>query len=512
MTHLHDPSVVHEGHPAALKARQIGIDSHEEMQVFLHKDCVVARSEGFSSHARVLVAANGDSIVAILYLVTSDLVGCDEAGFSEAAWERLRLSQGVAVRLSHAPPLDSMSGVRSKVYGNKLQKASQAAIISDVAAGRYSNIHLAAFITACAARPLDLAETCDLTRAMVDVGETIRWGTPIVADKHSVGGLPGNRTTPIVVAIAAACGLTIPKTSSRAITSPAGTADMMETLAPVDLDLVEMRDVVEREGGCLVWGGAMGLSPTDDILIRVERVLDLDAEGQLVASVLSKKIAAGSTHVILDMPVGPTAKVRTLEAAHSLTGMLMNVGSHFGLSLRVHVSDGAQPVGRGIGPSLEAHDVLAVLQNAKDAPGDLRERALALAAQLLELATAAEPGGGHRLALETLTSGRAWRKFQNICEAQGGMREPPVAPHHHVVTAAQGGVMTALDNRLLAKIAKLAGAPEDKAAGIALHVRVGDRIEKDQPLYTIHAESTGELGYALNYAAANPGALRVAAP
>jgi thymidine phosphorylase len=209
------------------------------------------------------------------------------------------------------------------------------------------------------------------------------------------------------------------------------------------------------------------------------------------------------------MPVGPTAKVRNLEAAKNLTGLLTHVGEHFGLAVRVHVSDGTQPVGTGIGPALEAHDVLAVLQGAKKAPADLRERALTLSGELLELAEATKQGDGYRLAAETLASGRAWRKFQSICEAQGGMREPPVAPHHHVVTAAQGGQITALDNRLLAKIAKLAGAPEDKAAGICLHVRIGDRIETGQPLYTIHAESPGELSYALNYAAANPGALRV---
>lgn len=171
----------------------------------------------------------------------------------------------------------------------------------------YSDLQLAAFVTATAGDGLDEAETIALTQAMLGAGERIRWDFPLVADKHSVGGLPGNRTTPLVVAMVAACGVPIPKTSSRAITSPAGTADTMEVLAPVDLDVAAMRRVVEKEGGCVVWGGAVRLSPADDVLIRVERPLDFDSEGQLVASVLSKKAAAGSTHVVIDMPVGPTA-------------------------------------------------------------------------------------------------------------------------------------------------------------------------------------------------------------
>ncbi|MDF5946667.1 hypothetical protein P4129_06515 [Pseudomonas aeruginosa] len=191
--------------------------------------------------------------------------------------------------MTHAPPLDSLSHVRAKVYGNALGDAEFSAIISDVAAGHYSDLHLATFITACAGDRLDLAETVSLTNAMIGVGDRIDWGRPLVVDKHCVGGLPGNRTTLLVVPIVAACGLTMPKTSSRAITSPAGTADTMEVLAPVNLDVPSMRRVVERTGGCIVWGGSVRLSPADDILIRVERPLDLDSEGQLVASVLSKQ-------------------------------------------------------------------------------------------------------------------------------------------------------------------------------------------------------------------------------
>lgn len=486
-----------------LAARRMGIETLHESHVFMRADCHVCRSEGFSSQNSVLVSHDGHSIVATLYQAAPELLEEGEIGLSEYPWTHLDLKPGSFVTVSHPPPLESFSHVRSKVFGHRLSPHAFKAIVGDIAAGRYLNIDLSAFITACAASPLDLEEMIGLTRAMVEAGERIDWQRHPVVDKHCVGGLPGNRTTPLVVAIVAAAGLTIPKTSSRAITSPAGTTDMMETLAPVDLDLAAMRRVVEQEGGCIVWGGAVHLSPTDDVLIRVERVLGLDAEGQLVASILSKKVAAGATHLVLDLPVGPTAKVRSLEAAQALARSLVDVGRAFALSVRTVQSDGTQPVGRGIGPALEARDVLAVLQNEPGAPVDLRDHALVLAGNLLEMGGAAPDGDGHALATHILSSGKAWAKFQAICMAQGGMRTLPRAKHRHAMTADRTGIVDRIDNRRLAKVAKLAGAPDDKSAGCEIYVRIGHRIVEGEPTYTIHSAAPGELEYALEYAMAN---------
>jgi thymidine phosphorylase len=486
-----------------LRLRRIGIDTYSDPVVYMRADCHVCRSEGFEAHARVRIRLEGREIIATLNVVAEPLLAPDEAGLSEFAWRKLGAQQGARAHFSHPDPVESESRLRAKVYGARLDAADMQAIVRDVAGGRYSDLHLAAFVTAAAGERLDEAETIALTRAMVEVGERMSWDFPLVADKHSVGGLPGNRTTPLVVAIVAACGVPIPKTSSRAITSPAGTADAMEVLAPVDLDVPAMRRVVEKEGGCVVWGGAVRLSPADDVLIRVERPLDFDSDGQLVASVLSKKAAAGSTHVVIDMPVGPTAKVRTAEAARSLAARLESAAAALGIRLRIEQTDGTQPVGRGIGPALEARDVLAVLQGT--GPGDLRERALRLAGAVLELAAAASPGRGPAMASIALDDGRAWRKFQAICEAQGGMREPPAAALTHVVEAKGRARVAGFDNRRLARLAKLAGAPADKVAGLELHVRAGDRLERGQPLFTLHAATQGELDYALDYLAAQAG-------
>jgi thymidine phosphorylase len=492
-----------------LPLRRLGIDTYQEPVLYMHRDCHVCRSEGFEAQSRVEVALNGHTIVATLNVVNGDFLSPHEAGLSEAAWRLLHANDGDVATMHHPAPLESLAHMRAKVYGTRLSPAAFDAVMADVAAGRYSDLQLAAFVTACAGDHLDLDETISLTRSMVGVGERLRWGPGLVMDKHCVGGLPGNRTTMIIVPIVAACGLRMPKTSSRAITSPAGTSDTMETVAPVDLDMAHIRRVVDRTGGCIVWGGAVRLSPADDVLIRVERPLDLDSQGQLVASVLSKKVAAGSTHVLIDMPVGLTAKVRSAHAAAQLSRLLEQVGTALGLQVRVVQTEGLAPVGRGIGPALEARDVLSVLRRDAQAPADLARRALALTADILEFGGVVPQGGGLALATAVLDEGRAWAKFQEICEAQGGLREPPVAPYRQPFPAPRSGTVIAIDNRRLARIAKLAGAPKAPSAGIDMHVQLGAVVEHGEPLFTLHAATPGELAYALEYATTQAEAVHV---
>lgn len=487
---------------AGLSLRRLGIDTYQEPVAYLRSDCPVCKSEGFEARSRVEIWRGAQHIVATLNVVHDNWLGMHQLGLSEAAWRALGGADGEPLRVAHAQPVLSLSAVRAKIYGRPLGADAAAAIVRDVVDGRYSDIEMAALITSCSGERMDVAETIALTRAMVAVGQRLHWNSEIVVDKHCVGGLPGNRTTLLVVPIVAASGLTIPKTSSRAITSPAGTADTMETLAPVALDLATMRRVVEREGGCIAWGGAVSLSPADDLLIRVERPLGLDSDGLMVASVLSKKIAAGSSHVVIDIPVGRTAKVRSAQAARALAYRLDAVGKELGIAVNVMLSDGSQPVGHGIGPALEAWDVLAVLQNQAGAPDDLRQRALQLAARVLELGGKAPAGQGLALARSVLDSGAAWAKLQAICAAQGGMRTPPRAAYTHVLTALHQGRVMAIDNRRLARLAKLAGAPKAAAAGLELHAPLGTLLSAGQPLLTLHAESPGELAYALAYAEA----------
>ncbi|HTR77181.1 MAG TPA: thymidine phosphorylase family protein [Gemmatimonadaceae bacterium] len=487
-----------------LRLKRLGIDTYQEPVLYMGRSCPICRSEGWAAQARVRVTFDGRSILATLNVVTGVLLADDEASLSDAAWTALGAPEGGLIALSHAPPVASLSSLRAKVYGVTLEAGAIDAIVRDVAAGAYSAIELAAFVTAFAGGRVTVAETIALTRAMVDTGNRLYWGRSPVVDKHCVGGLPGNRTSMIVVPIIAAAGLTIPKTSSRAITSPAGTADAMETVAPVDLDLAAMRRVVEHEGGCIVWGGRVRLSPADDIIIGVERPLDIDSTAQLVASVLSKKAAAGSTQVVIDVPIGPTAKIRSVEAADELEAMFDAVAADLGLMLHVVRTDGRQPVGRGIGPALEARDVLGVLRGDAEAPADLRARALTLAGVGLEMGGVAPAGTGADHAEALLVGGAALRKFEAICAAQGGMREPPRAALTYPVHATHAGRISGIDNRRLARIAKLAGAPDAAASGLELHVALGAHVEPGTALFTVHAETSGELDYARGYLTSNP--------
>ncbi|OFW92486.1 MAG: thymidine phosphorylase [Alphaproteobacteria bacterium RIFCSPHIGHO2_12_42_13] len=480
-----------------LKARKLGIDTRNHFVAVVSGNCSLCKSAGFRSEARIQIENGGEPIIATLYVASSAWIKPGEIGLSSRAWERLKVKDGQKLIVTLAEALDSFAYVRAKLHRKVLSDAQFTAIIQDMVQGKYSDIQLSAFVAASA--DLNQKETTSLTKAMTASGRVLKWsGFPIV-DKHCVGGLPGNRTTMILVPIVAACGLTIPKTSSRAITSPAGTADTMEVFAPVTLTLEQMRKVVDQEGGCIVLGGSVDLSPVDDLLVQIERALDLDSHSQLIASVLSKKMAAGSTHVIIDIPVGPTAKIRSAEEAHVLKALFVDVAKEIGLAVEVVETDGTQPIRRGIGPALEARDVLSVLKCKKNAPQDLRQRSLFLAGKLLELCECVPQGKGHDHARRILDDGHAFKKFEAICLAQGGFQEPTLGAFTHKIFAPIAGRVLDIDNRRLARIAKLAGAPDSPQAGVDLDVFLNTDVEKGDPLFTIYADSPGELDYALHY-------------
>lgn len=489
----------HKHDKNTLSVKRMNIDTYREPVIYMREDCHICRSEGFEALSKISVTTGEKTIVGTLNIVRDALLQPGELGLSDAAWRQLDPVEKETVYLSHPEPVDSIKYIRSKIYGHVLSEKHLNEIMIDIVNGRYDDIHLSAFIAACAGNRLNLDEIIALTKSMINAGDRLSWDQEVIVDKHCVGGLPGNRTTLIVVPIVTSFGLVMPKTSSRAITSPAGTADTMEVLAPVNLTLESMQRVVKKEGGCIVWGGAVHLSPADDVLIAIERQLDIDSEGQLIASVLSKKAAAGSTHVLIDMPVGPTAKIRSMNLARQLVDMMAAVGSEIGLNIRVKITDGQQPVGCGIGPALEARDVLQVLQNDPAAPVDLRERSLELAGELLELSGKVTSGQGYQEAKRILEEQSAWKKFQAICEAQGGMSLPSIAGHKFEICSDRSGHVLSIDNRRLSLAAKLAGAPFAPAAGIDMHVKQTTLVEKGQPLYTVHAESPGELDYALDY-------------
>lgn len=488
----------HTTQPHALKVKSLGIDTYTENNIYIRSDSHITRSEGFTARTRLVVQYKRKKIIATLNIVHSDLLEKNEAGLSNIALKRLNVKNGDYVAISHLMPIDSLKDVRAKMYHNKINEASYRRIVNDITHGYYSDIEIAAFIAGCASN-MDLDEIIWLTKAMIDSGTKIKWDKKIILDKHCIGGLPGNRTTPIVVAIVAAAGLTIPKTSSRAITSSAGTADTMETITNVNLSAQEIKEVVNKEGGCFAWGNLAQLSPADEILITVEKALDLDSEAQMIASVLSKKAAVGSTHVVIEIPYGNTAKIRTRHDALRLQYYFKAVGEAVNLEVEVLLTDGSQPVGRGIGPTLEALEILKVLKNDLNAPQDLKSKSLQIAGTLLEMSGKIEKGKGYVEAQEILESGRAYEKFKKICLAQGRITIPKLAQYKTEIKSEIVGTVVSIDNRKLAKIAKLAGAPHYPSAGIYFEAPLGTKVKMGQTLFTIYSESKGEMRYAIDY-------------
>ncbi|MBP7670138.1 MAG: thymidine phosphorylase family protein [Ferrovibrio sp.] len=485
-----------------LKLKRIAIDTHRESIAYLSRACSHYRADEFQALGKIEIrAAGGSCLLATLNIVDDPaLLQGDELGLSEEAFRVFGIAAGSSVRIAHPRPVDSLEALRRKIEGHELSDAEYAAVIGDIAASRYSKMEVAAFLVGCAGF-MTVEEVLRLTRAMANVGRRLDWGGRLVVDKHCIGGIPGNRTSMIVVPLAMAHGLTIPKTSSRAITSPAGTADTMEVLARVDIGTDEMRAIVDRISGCLVWGGRVNLSPADDVMITVERPLGIDTREQMVASILSKKLTAGSRHLVLDLPVGPSAKLRSQADAVRLRKLFEYVGGAIGLSLDIRITDGSQPIGRGVGPVLEARDVMAVLRNEATAPADLRERALLLAGALIEADAAVKGGQGIRRARELLESGAALRAMERLIEAQGASAGIPApSSTSREVFAPASGVVSGIDCLRIARVARMAGAPAFKHAGVDLLRKIGEPVRQGEPLYRIHAGLDADLGFAAELA------------
>lgn len=484
---------------STLKLRKVAIDTYKENVAYLHRDCPLYHSEGFQALNKIEIK-NGENkppVIAVLNIVDDEsITAIDELGLSEQIFKQFDVAEGESVSIYHASPPASIQAVHRKIGGHRLNKDDYLNICRDIVANRYSKIEIAAFLVGSAQSGLEREEILYLTQAMVNTGERLDWDEPLVVDKHCIGGIPGNRTTMLIVPIVAAHGMLMPKTSSRAITSPAGTADTMEVLAEVDLPLGKLHSILRHERAFLAWGGTAKLAPADDVLISVSRPLSLDTTGQMIASILSKKVAAGSTHLLIDIPVGPSAKVRSQSHALKLRKLFEYVGDRMGLNVEVVITDGREPIGRGIGPVLEARDVMQILENDPEAPRDLREKSLQLAGRILEFDPDVRGGEGYKLAANILDSGRALEKMQAIIQAQGANTTQFIPGKlKHEVIAPKAGVITAIDNFKMAYIARLAGAPMDKEAGVDLHKKVGDKVNKGDVLYTLHAEFMADFNF-----------------
>jgi AMP phosphorylase len=451
---------------------------------------------------RIKIVYNKKEIIATLD-ISSKIVKQGEIGLFQEVIKSLEVKNSVIVEIFLERKPQCISYIKKKLKGEILSKDEIFSIIESVANNELSDIELTYFVSACYSKQLNKEEIINLINAILENGKRLELkNEKIILDKHSIGGVSGNRTTMIIVPILAAAGVIIPKTSSRAITSAAGTADTMEVLAPVELSIEKIKQVVEKTNGCIVWGGTNELAGADDKLIKIERPLSLDSESLLLASVLAKKISVNATHVLIDIPIGEKledAKIDSKRQAKKLKKKFIHLGKKFGLKIKIFISDGSEPIGNGIGPNLEARDVLKVLQNKYDAPKDLKNKALKMAGLMLKMIKK----GDEKKAKEILESGRAYIKMKEIIKEQGGdpditIDEIALGRFSYTVNAKKEGYIRNIDNKAIAKIARIAGAPKDKEAGIYLHVKRGDLVKNNDILFTIYAKDNKKLAHTLD--------------
>lgn len=412
----------------------------------------------------------------------------------------LELKSGQKVEISLAEIPRSLDYIKKKLSSKRFSREEIFEITRDIVSNSLSESEIALFVSAMYQKGMNFQETIYLIEAILESGDRLYLDEKMIVDKHCVGGLPGNRTTPLVVSICAAGGLTFPKTSSRAITSAAGTADVVETIAKVDFEMNDLKRIIKKTNACMVWGGSLGLVPADEKIIQIEKALKIDPKSQLLASIMSKKLSVGSNHILIDLPYGKTAKLQNRQKALVLKKDFERIARHFNMKLKCVLTDGSQPIGNGIGPVLEMLDIISILDPKQRGPYDLEQKSLFLSGELFELTGKAKKGKGIELARQILYSGKAFNKFKEIIKAQkGNLNGLELPKFRKDILANKKGKVKEIDNKIISSLARAAGSPLDKSAGLYLHVHLGYEVEKGQKIITIYSESKSRLNEALKF-------------
>jgi AMP phosphorylase len=466
-----------------------------------------ASETGLELNERARLTVDGKSTVCITE-TTKTLVKRGTVAIYRDVAEALGLENGEYVDVAYEPSPKSVEVIRKKIAGEKLSENEINGIIGDLISNELSDLDIASFLFSVHYKGLDMEEIRNLTLAMLNSGEKLEL-SGFVVDKHSIGGVPGNKVSLLIIPIVASTDLYIPKTSSRAITSPSGTADTMSVLANVKFSLKEIKEIVEKTHGCIVWGGALNLAPADDMLIRVENPLRVNPRGLMLASVMAKKLGVGAKIVALDMPVGRGTKVADMTDGEKLARDFVELGRSLGINVRAGLTYGGQPVGRAIGPALEAREALAALISPNEASMSLLSKSASLAGIILEASGISQQGQGYSTAMDIMRSGKALSKMKEIIEAQGGNPDIkpddlPVGTYRHQVVAENDGYVTLVDNESIVQISRAAGTPTDRGAGVVLHQKQGYKVKKGDVLFEIYAERGSRLSDAVNLASYSP--------
>ncbi len=475
-----------------LRAKFLQLEAEKPIIILNSDD---AEELGVKPLERVELVFKKKKLIAITN-VGRKIVREGEIGLYEEIQESLNVKPNEKIQVETANPPKALAFIQKKLAGRTLKPKEIYTIVKDTVDHNLSDIELTAFVTALYNRGMTMGEIASLSESMAKTGRILKLRTKEVYDKHSIGGCPGDKTSILVVPIVAAAGLTIPKTSSRAITSPAGSADRFECIAPVELTLEEVRRVVNKTNGCLVWGGSVDLAPADDIFIQVEYPLSIDPF--LLPSVMSKKKAVNAKYVVIDMPTGSETKVRTNEEFENLANEFIQLGRKLGIKVSCVSTFAEQPTGHSVGPLMEAREALSTLVKG-NGPEDFVDKVTTVAGVLLEF------GGvknGKKSALELLKSKKAYKKMREIIEAQGGnpdVKPEDMCPGEKIAEfkSNKPGKVLWISNKCVDMIAREAGAPRDKGAGIYFRKKLGDKVKKGETLFEIYSEKNNKFNRAI---------------
>ena len=488
-----------------LNLKHIAVSSFNENIAFVHKDCAAYKVDDIKTITKVEIHGGVRPVYAFLQVVDdAKIVKPNEVALNTEAFRQINLPEGANISMSLAPIAPSLAFVKKKISGNILSASEYASIVNDITSHRYSNMDIASFLVASGSF-MTAPEVLALTEALI--GEDVmRWDNEnIVVDFHCFGGVPGNKTDIIIAAIVAAYGLPMPKTASRSLTSCAGVADTFAVLANVDLDENKLKSIVKENRAAIVDYGALPIAEGSKIVSTVERHLGFLQLQHLAASILAIKLAAGATHLVLDIPVGPTSRIKSTSEAMRLRKLVEYVGDMLSVEIDAVITDGSEPIGNGIGAVLEARDIMKILRNKENAPQDLLEKSLFLAGRILEFDPQLRGGQGYAVAKELLTSGRALEAMNKIIYAQGKAPQPQLGHLTRDIVATQSGVVESIDNARINKIGVLAGASQYPGAGLDLFKKVGDSVEQGEPLYRIHSVSSTDFAFANSIVDGNNG-------
>lgn len=431
----------------------------------------------------------------------------NEIGLSKTLIRRLKAKEGDELNLqpqtrgvsrSYSVIKQQLSHPRMPYEKDEIEN-----IVHDITTGSLTPLESSVFITAQIFQEWSLNEIKYLTQAIAFSGQTVNWDDGIIYDKHSLGGVPGNKVTLLIVPIIAAAGLTIPKTSSRAITSPSGTADTIEAMGcDIEFTIDEMVEVAHQVGGLIAWTGGLNIVPADEKIIRnVQFPLGFDPEPMMMASIISKKLAMGVKFLVLDIPCGPGTKVANIDEGKRIAHRFSELGQQLDIKIESGITYGNQPIGHAIGPALEAREALSALKTPRMASESLIGKSTALAGILLEMSGKSHMGSGQELALQLLNSGKAYEKFQEILEAQNA--DPKIVPDDieigssvYEYLAPQNGWVVEINNKVIVRAARAAGAPMDKRAGI-IFLKKMDSVVRGEVIFRIHASNEKKLAFAV---------------